>query len=605
MSTIKRSTTGCWTCRARRKKCDENGMPCSTCQSLCLPCYGYGERPDWLDGAKLEKAQMENFKMVVKCNKSRRCRQVSNVSFPDVDTATAAKNVSAEAPVDTVAELDIMVDFAKDLEWSNQRYDCAEFDFNLGHCSIPLDSVQISSTQTPSVPPGIIDAALRIRECAVGHPEFGIFDTSVDDMMIIMAPKDVPNKSTDLLTPLSDLSRAPSSPPISSRDSSDRRTELRAPALSVSSLVLSGLSADDQSTWQYYTKTIFPSMFQFLLQDTSQQICAHTMQPELESCLCLQQIIPYVKRFQASELIRFGLKGPADLNAGKESRALEPAPWKHNNLSPACLVHVILAQILLGENGWSNIFEYLSQNVSVQGIDQSWSFSVQVLSLLEVLASTVTGKAPNFASNHLGLIDNSDMLGCVTGVERWLLHCLIRVINLRTWKQEQLSKASLSVTELIATALSIDDDLKQGRVRNEPGRELGDRVRSAFMKVFEAASAVFLQCTLSGSRPEIVEIQRKVMMTIEALNDLPQAALLRRLTWPVCIAASMAIVPAQQEFFRRLHAKVNMVWGPDENICRALRVAFECWRLREHSPAGRTCDWLDGMKSLDCFLLLF
>jgi hypothetical protein len=207
--------------------------------------------------------------------------------------------------------------------------------------------------------------------------------------------------------------------------------------------------------------------------------------------------------------------------------------------------------------------------------------------------------------NHLALIDDSDMFDCVTGVERWLLHCLIRVIKLRTWKQEQLSKASLSVTELIATALSIDGDLKQRRVCEGPGRELGDRVRSAFMKVFESASAVFLQCTLSGSRPEIVEIQREVLMTIEALDDLPQAALLRRLTWPVCIAASMAIVPAQQEFFRRLHAKVNMVWGPDENVCRALRVAFECWRLRENSPAGRTCDWLDGMRSLDCFLLLF
>jgi hypothetical protein len=240
-----------------------------------------------------------------------------------------------------------MVDFVEDLGWSDHNYNCTEFDFNLDHCSVPLDSVQPSPTQNPSIPPGTIDAAIRTQECTVINAEFGAFDISDDDMMIIMAPKNITNKSTDLLTPLSDLSRAPSSGPISSRDCSDRMPEVRTLALPVSSLVMSGLSADDQSTWQYYTKTIFPSMFQFLLQDTSQHICAHTGKSELESCLCYQQIVPQVKRFQASEPIRFGLKGPADRDLGKESRALKPAPWEYDDSSPDCLVHVLLAQVSL------------------------------------------------------------------------------------------------------------------------------------------------------------------------------------------------------------------------------------------------------------------
>lgn len=230
---------------------------------------------------------------------------------------------------------------------------------------------------------------------------------------------------------------------------------------------------------------------------------------------------------------------------------------------------------------------------------------MQVLSLLDILASTVTGEAPSFAVFHLAVEFDPTISDCVTGVERWLLRCLIRVIELRSWKQKHLSKASLSMTELMSTALSIDSDMKQRRTSARPCDNLGETVSSAFMRVFESASAVFLQCTLSGSRPEIVEIQREVTMTIDALNDLPQAAPLKRLTWPVCIAASMAIVPAHQNFFRNLHTKVSMAWGPGENVSRALAVAFECWRLRENAHTGRTYDWLDGMRSLECFLLLF
>lgn len=61
-----RSNTGCWTCRLRRKKCDEKGMPCLSCSSLRLLCYGYGPRPDWFDGGQQEKAQAAAFKAIVR-----------------------------------------------------------------------------------------------------------------------------------------------------------------------------------------------------------------------------------------------------------------------------------------------------------------------------------------------------------------------------------------------------------------------------------------------------------------------------------------------------------------------------------------------------------
>jgi hypothetical protein len=157
--------------------------------------------------------------------------------------------------------------------------------------------------------------------------------------------------------------------------------------------------------------------------------------------------------------------------------------------------------------------------------------------------------------------------------------------------------------ELMKSSVVIENDLKRERVHT--GKCSGDSARSAFMTVFKSATAVFLQCTVCGPRPEILEIQQGVSKTTDALRDLPHALLLKRLAWPVCIAASMAIETEQQEFFKTLHERIKASWGPEENICRALAAAIECWRLREGVPAGKTYDWTDGMKSLGCLWLLF
>ena len=40
--------TGCWTCRARKVKCDEARPHCRQCRQKRLNCEGYGARLQWL-----------------------------------------------------------------------------------------------------------------------------------------------------------------------------------------------------------------------------------------------------------------------------------------------------------------------------------------------------------------------------------------------------------------------------------------------------------------------------------------------------------------------------------------------------------------------------
>ncbi|KAH6675044.1 fungal-specific transcription factor domain-containing protein [Halenospora varia] len=55
-----RSKTGCYTCRLRKKKCDEQKPFCLTCRSREILCYGYGEKPGWMYGKGSWKEIMES-----------------------------------------------------------------------------------------------------------------------------------------------------------------------------------------------------------------------------------------------------------------------------------------------------------------------------------------------------------------------------------------------------------------------------------------------------------------------------------------------------------------------------------------------------------------
>lgn len=65
-ATRMRSSTGCWTCRLRRKKCDESKPSCHRCEKLSISCDGYGARPSWMDGNCQEKLRAQQTKRAIR-----------------------------------------------------------------------------------------------------------------------------------------------------------------------------------------------------------------------------------------------------------------------------------------------------------------------------------------------------------------------------------------------------------------------------------------------------------------------------------------------------------------------------------------------------------
>jgi hypothetical protein len=131
--------------------------------------------------------------------------------------------------------------------------------------------------------------------------------------------------------------------------------------------------------------------------------------------------------------------------------------------------------------------------------------------------------------------------------------------------------------ELMRRLMEIKVVLKSRAVKPLPSTQrLVSAANTAFIKVYEAAPALFLECTILEPRPEIVEIQQLVMQTTITLMDLLEASLLKRLAWPVYVAASMALGAEEQEFFKNLHEHPGAAWGQEGNVNQELRVAFEC-----------------------------
>lgn len=98
-----RSNHGCWTCRLRKKKCDENRPVCSACISLELKCHGYAPRPEWMDNGVLQQEQACKFKRLVSQAKSKKARKQQFLTSPKspfgVRSSTSTKNILSPEPV--------------------------------------------------------------------------------------------------------------------------------------------------------------------------------------------------------------------------------------------------------------------------------------------------------------------------------------------------------------------------------------------------------------------------------------------------------------------------------------------------------------------------
>ncbi|TPX16023.1 uncharacterized protein E0L32_000357 [Thyridium curvatum] len=72
MNSKHRSSEGCWTCRLRRKKCDEGRPVCAGCAALEIHCLYSDAKPEWMDNGDRQKERADKLKAEVKRRAAQR-----------------------------------------------------------------------------------------------------------------------------------------------------------------------------------------------------------------------------------------------------------------------------------------------------------------------------------------------------------------------------------------------------------------------------------------------------------------------------------------------------------------------------------------------------
>lgn len=85
-----RGRRGCWTCRIRHRKCDEQVPDCRECTDRHITCHGYDlDPPGWMANDQLLQEEAQRIKAAVKEN-FRRIKRVQNRRLAQV-TAQGAQ----------------------------------------------------------------------------------------------------------------------------------------------------------------------------------------------------------------------------------------------------------------------------------------------------------------------------------------------------------------------------------------------------------------------------------------------------------------------------------------------------------------------------------
>ncbi len=242
------------------------------------------------------------------------------------------------------------------------------------------------------------------------------------------------------------------------------------------------------------------------------------------------------------------------------------------------------------------------RDLSIPQDDMVTNFACNVMVVIDILWSASKRRRPLLTGDSTS-IAAFDMLAsdlyCATGSRLWVFHYIAEITLLRLWKRDKLASQSLNIAELARRAEAIARAIDEHQRKISSALNcVGNRDVLLVTNVYAAAAQVYLHIVVSGAYPEVSDIQEAVEKTIGALKRLSHAMLMRRLAWPICVAASLA-EPRYETFFDFLEKGAQDDQEGCTSVLRALLVARECRRLRQESPSKNAAfDWMDALDSL-------
>ncbi|KAF4963819.1 hypothetical protein FSARC_8179 [Fusarium sarcochroum] len=583
MSSKVRSNAGCWTCRLRRKKCDEKRPVCDSCGVLEITCYSNDEKPDWMDGGPKQKAMAEKIKAQVKKQASQR-RDRKYMEMLEAGT----RNVTLQTDGN---------------QRQQQPHDAA---MSAASDTDPPSSHDFGSTPASSNTSGASPPDMP------WHSHFSV-------------PNEDPSSSTGASTEIHFIMIYldyvfPHLFPF-----------YRPPILAGGRGWVLDVLQSNKSVW--HTAVSLTSYFFSIVMSNGaieHEECTNRMVHQLQSQL--EMGLRELQREMSAVNHKVSCAGVRDrllvLQAILQMLIFEVSTsnkdhWKMH-LDAAI---TMFQQILPKPEQWGETLEALYSYrwpPPEMGVRRPFStnqaalrfFTANVL-YIDVMSSITLEQAPRLqkyqdivmpgCKAHTApeevRISGSLFMEEYVGLHNWVVQIIGDISALDAWKKQQKKANSLSINELVQRGKVMEDAIRGGlsvfEVQSQlPGPYL-DPINSVVSnpvhphdintkqapalavnnRIWLQAALTYLHVVVSGWQPSCSEIRCSVGRMTELLTALPSNTCLRTLVWPFCIAGCLS-PPGDEDKYRAMVERMGpiSVFG---TVREALEVMEKVWSKRD------------------------
>ncbi|EAU39416.1 conserved hypothetical protein [Aspergillus terreus NIH2624] len=595
----KRSRSGCFTCRLRRKKCDEKHPACSACINLCVKCEY--KRPAWWANADQRRRQKEKVKNMIKQTKmNERNGSMSGACLVGADSPVPSTHpctdpASRSRPIDPSPtspeheygrpvfpeQYDMFSSQFANPEMPQQicgTFGPYEIDVKTERQTyvndIPLRHDSTSSTFSTFAPPQL-NAPLPTfpgedwfhEECFPPPPALPGIDPALSSQNIAQAYEmlqaNIPVSDHD--RPLLDHFIHNVLRMIFPILEAHQRGHLRAQA------ILQALETNRcylhccLSVAAIHLKTTDPTMGEQIDHD----IMRHRFEAVSQLCLALGEDTKHEEILDATlAMIFFHCSvGPAD-------DYLPDIPWYD---------HFQAASNLANRLGLPNAVEACG-NPYMQP-----PFSMTLTSWIDILGSTIHGKTPEFAhtyrSKHLSGASSGlrELMGCDDRVMYLIseITCLDALKNAGSIDEMAVCSHVSALGRQLEFTEPADQTLENPYAPN--GMLRPDVLTKNMTAVFRIAARIYLCSLVPGfdrSQPSNLNLVAAMANTLQFIPSGPNG-FDRSLVWPLLITGAYS---APSSHFRAVLADRAAALGPHADLGsfgRMYRVLQEVWRVTD------------------------
>ncbi|KAI0330264.1 hypothetical protein GY45DRAFT_1251195 [Cubamyces sp. BRFM 1775] len=636
-----RAKSGCYTCRIRRKKCDEQPNEdgaCQTCVRLRLQCLGFGaKRPDWMRENNSVTELREKIKAflasqgMIKGHSGSGPRTTeadppvlvlvdhlhTSPSSPPTPTLSAASSSEGPRPPHNAP---MGTSFERTPHYTamppEQQYGHSMYPPTFSPTSIVSAS---SSCKAPYRPASIYSATSTAMTMSTGYPPSYMATTYYNHPTSQLAPSynvDSNAFSDDDIDP----SGSPEGPHM---------------PMTVNGFGLA-IPGDQNRLIHHYLANVLP--IQYLLADSSiRDFMIKLIQTSSNardaacvlSALHLQCVSYPPQALDASE------------HYGRVQNYLLGRQAQYTEGDAMAGLHIVSSFLFSGGRGnwevWLDIAcQYVQRMLNDQRFygpedalkkcSESTRFIIKTTMWFDVLASVTTQTVPRFLETYRALFGgqgayigdpaaNSPEISMlpVMGCENKIVLAIAEISNLACWKESHLGRGTLSMPDLVHRGQEIEDTLLAPSSPQPLANEVAQR-RRLTNDIFRASARVYLHTVLSGDYPACPEIMNAVAETIEALRRVPMArqapslhrSVVRSVVFGICIGGCLTDEPRQRAFLlEMLEAQQQESVG---NIGEVKRLMQKVWDRRDAERGSaryyRPVDWRAVMRESNADLLL-